>query len=631
METMECSLCRPGGFGLTRQMFQFAGIQIPVKDSEPAKPIKSVKTVKLAKPEPLRVIDIGCGSGGTMHWLSEHCPEWQISGLDKNPAVYKSGWIETGCAETLPYLDQTADIILMECSASKTEDPAEALREVYRVLKPDGWLLMSDMYARTKELFLDGMLGRLESVKTIRDRLIEAGFALVEMQDVSGTLAEWIGQQILDGNLETVCAALGADRRTLKEAGCGYFIAAAQPSGLWKTLSYVIEKSPFYQKKFAGKIDECWKPETDPSVERFQALPFTTAEELKAEPESFLCVPAKEIARIITLKTSGSTGAPKRLFFTEEDLLKTADFFETGMQYMVKPGDRVTVYMEGPGFFSIGGLLKEGLKRIGVETRVHGLIRDMEAAAADGKGADCLIGVPSQMYALALHAPELKPESVLLSADYVPSSVKKYLEKTWNCQVYTHWGMTETGYGGGVQCKVREGYHLRDRDLLLEVIDPGTGAPVPEGEYGELVLTTLRRNGMPLIRYRTGDLGRMLVKPCACGCLKPRLDRVEGRLDDSVPLPDGRALSMHVLDECLFALGNVEDFRASYDRKEKKLSIAVMPKRDDAMPQIRKETGVPETVCKALEAQFGDCLAIAVTEEKISPYIGSGKRRLILN
>ena len=145
-----------------------------------------------------RVIDIGCGTGGTMRWLSEHFPDWQISGLDKNPDVHEPGWIETGCAEKLPYPDQTADIILMECSCSKAAEPAAALREVYRVLKPEGWLLMSDMYARKKELFLDGMLGRLESAKTIRDRLAEAGFVLAKMQDASGALAEWIGQQIFD-------------------------------------------------------------------------------------------------------------------------------------------------------------------------------------------------------------------------------------------------------------------------------------------------------------------------------------------------------------------------------------------------------------------------------------------------
>lgn len=121
--------------------------------------------------------------------------------------------------------------------------------------------------------------------------------------------------------------------------------------------------------------------------------------------------------------------------------------------------------------------------------------------------------------------------------------------------------MTETGYGGGVQCGARAGYHLRDRDLLIEILDPETGQPVPEGQYGELVLTTLRRRGMPLVRYRTGDLGRMIAEPCACGCLKPRLDKVEGRLDDSVRLSGGKVLSMHILDELLFALDEVEDFR----------------------------------------------------------------------
>lgn len=108
MDTNECSLCRPGGFALTRQMFQFAGIEIP--EAGAAETESTDPTV------PLRVIDIGCGTGGTRRGLSEHFPDWQISGLDKNPDVHEPGWIETGCAEKLPYPDQTADIILMECS-----------------------------------------------------------------------------------------------------------------------------------------------------------------------------------------------------------------------------------------------------------------------------------------------------------------------------------------------------------------------------------------------------------------------------------------------------------------------------------------------------------------------------------
>ncbi len=138
------------------------------------------------------------------------------------------------------------------------------------------------------------MLGRLESAKTIRDRLAESGFVLAKMQDASGTLAEWIGQQIFDGNLESVCAALGAERKILKEAACGYFIAAAQPSGLWRTLSYVKEKSPFYQKKFTsvwGQLGKWQVPMYGSRRIRFHGrisghFPHNP-EELKAEPETF--------------------------------------------------------------------------------------------------------------------------------------------------------------------------------------------------------------------------------------------------------------------------------------------------------------------------------------------------------
>ena len=138
-------------------------------------------------------------------------------------------------------------------------------------------------------------------------------------------------------------------------------------------------------------------------------------------------------------------------------------------------------------------------------------------------------------------------------------SVKRFLENTWKCTVFTHWGMTETGYGGGVQCGAREGYHMRDLDLLLEVVDPETGEPVPDGELGELVLTTLRRTGMPLIRYRTGDLGRFIVSPCPCGTLKPRLAEVEGRLADVISLPGGKWLSC-----LLYTSSPCEDHRDTY-------------------------------------------------------------------
>ncbi len=602
METKCPDLCRPGGFHLTDKMLELCGLS--------------------GNGETLSVADIGCGRGGTVEYLKCRFPSWIVTGIDPDPSVCREGLILPGRAEALPFSDGSMDILIMECSFSKTEDPKLALKEAFRVLKPDGWLLMSDMYARKKAVKLDGLLGRLSMIESIRKMLVSAGFSVLEMQDESQVLAEWVGQQILDGNREKLCRILGADRQTLREAGSGYFICAAKPSDLWETLHYAEKNSPFYQERFrqAG-ISGIGAGDWD----SFRKIPFTTAADLRENPENFLCVPPKEIARIITLRTSGSSGKPKRLFFTEGDLLRTADFFEKGMQYMVKPGDRVTVYMEGPGFFSIGGLLKEGLRRINVEVTVHGLIRDMKEAARDGEGRNCFVGVPSQMYGLAVQAPELRPETVLLSADYVPVSVKRYLEKTWKCRVFTHWGMTETGYGGGVQCGAREGYHLRDGDLLLEVIDPDTGQPVPEGEYGELVLTTLHRRGMPLIRYRTGDLGRFIYTACGCGSLKPRLAEVEGRLDDVMRLPDGKILSMHILDELLLSSGIIQDFEAFFDSAHGILKVAVMGLTEESAVSDKNAKEVAEA---GLKQYFGDSLCIEVEEKNISPYIGSGKRRL---
>jgi phenylacetate-coenzyme A ligase PaaK-like adenylate-forming protein len=95
--------------------------------------------------------------------------------------------------------------------------------------------------------------------------------------------------------------------------------------------------------------------------------------------------------------------------------------------------------------------------------------------------------------------------------------------------VYEHYGMTEMGLGGAMACEKRDGYHPREADLLFEIIDPCTGEVLPEGEYGEIVFTTLTRQAMPFIRYRTGDFSRWLPGLCGCGSILKRLDKVGDR------------------------------------------------------------------------------------------------------
>ena len=152
--------------------------------------------------------------------------------------------------------------------------------------------------------------------------------------------------------------------------------------------------------------------------------------------------------------------------------------------------------------------------------------------------------------------------TVPLSTDYVPEAIVEVLEETWGCRVFQHYGMTEMGYGGGVACEARNGYHLREADLFVEVVDPETGLGVPDGVTGEVVFTTLALSAMPLVRYRTGDLARFLPEPCPCGSLLRRLGKIAGRRANHAAIGPSIRLTMSALDEALFPLPGVIDFQA---------------------------------------------------------------------
>jgi phenylacetate-coenzyme A ligase PaaK-like adenylate-forming protein len=276
-----------------------------------------------------------------------------------------------------------------------------------------------------------------------------------------------------------------------------------------------------------------------------------------------------EVARVVTLRSSGTTGLPKRLYFTEEDLERTVDFFQHGMSTLVQAGQRVLILMPGglPG--SVGDLLVEGLARMGAVGIVYGPVQDPGDAIDEimAQRAECLVGIPVQVLSLVRHPkcgsiPRGLIRSVLLSTDYVPESVVADIERTWGCRVFQHYGMTEMGYGGGVECDAHDGYHLREADLLVEIIDPATGRTLPDGVSGEVAFTTLTRRAMPLIRYRTGDRARILPGYCPCGSVLRRLGKVQGRLTNGATLGLSTRLGMAALDEALFAIRGVLNFQA---------------------------------------------------------------------
>lgn len=329
-----------------------------------------------------------------------------------------------------------------------------------------------------------------------------------------------------------------------------------QLAKLKETVNWATGQSRFYQRLYS---------EINCQIESFHdllKLPFTTPEDLRNNPLDFLCVTQDEVSRIVTLQSSGTTGKPKRLFFSEADQELTIDFFHYGMLTLVKPGDRVLIMLPGETPGSVGYLLRLGLERAGITGVVHGLVTDPEATLQQIKcdNFNVLVGIPTQVLSLARfkNSQALNISSVLLSTDYVPLAIIQELERTWGCKVFNHYGMTEMGLGGGLECEGFCGYHFREADLYLEIIDPVSGQPVSDGEPGEIVFTTLTRKAMPLIRYRTGDRSRIIPGQCLCNTVLKRFDLLKSR--DRVYLTQEDYLTMADFDEVMFELDDVLDF-----------------------------------------------------------------------
>lgn len=340
-----------------------------------------------------------------------------------------------------------------------------------------------------------------------------------------------------------------------------------------ETLKYAKKNSPFYQKQL-NDID----PDTINSWDCFKRLPFTTGDDLKNQPFEFLCVPQSRVDRIVTLNTSGTSGSKKRIFFTDEDLQKTVDFFDYGMRSLIDNKDRVMVLLPGQAYGTIGNLLKEALDRTKTACVVYGLLSDLDAVEKmiiENK-INCIVGIPIQVLYLSRIKKNAfkKVEKVLLSTDYIPQTMVDELNQKFGCRVFNHYGMTEMGYGGGVECEALNGYHLREGDLYFEIVDPDSGKPVADGAYGEVVFTTFNRQAMPLIRYRTGDIGAFSTVACQCGTFLRTMKKVEGRIENRTYLDEDVYFDLKELEEILLAWEDLVDYQVTV-KNNRLLRIAV--------------------------------------------------------
>ena len=298
-------------------------------------------------------------------------------------------------------------------------------------------------------------------------------------------------------------------------------------------------------------------PEKLDSLDALRTLPFTTPAMLAEAPGRFLLTSQSEVNRVISGATSGTTSPAKRVFYTAQDTEHTVGFFTAGISEMLNAGEKCLIAFPFTGPFGLGDLIAQAVERLGAVPVKAGFGQTWEELCALVREIrpETYIGFPVTLLSLArMYGAEFPIQRALVSGDACPDGVMEELETLLGSRLYPHYGSRECGLGGAVTCPAFEGMHLRENHIIPEIIDEN-GNVLPDGEYGELVITTIGQEAMPLIRYRTGDVTRILP-PCPCGGITKRINTVSRR--------EG-AVSIEVLDSVLFRIPELVDYRASYD------------------------------------------------------------------
>jgi len=298
------------------------------------------------------------------------------------------------------------------------------------------------------------------------------------------------------------------------------------------------QKAPFYRDRLAK---EGLSPESVRGLEDLRRFPFTTKQDLRdGFPDGFLAVPREEVVRVHA--SSGTTGTPTAVYHTVKDLDRWSDLVARCLYMAGLRRSDVFQNCMSYGLFTGGLGLHYGAEKLGamvVPSGVGNSRRQITLMRQFGTTAVHII--PS--YALKLletfREMGLDPRKdthlriAVVGAEPHSEEIRRRIEDAYGVFAPNSYGLSEmNGPGVAFDCPHKTGLHLWEDSYILEIVDPKTLEPVPEGEVGEIVLTTLCREAMPLIRYRTRDLARILPGSCPCGRTHRRLSRIQGRSDD---------------------------------------------------------------------------------------------------
>lgn len=277
------------------------------------------------------------------------------------------------------------------------------------------------------------------------------------------------------------------------------------------------------------------------SLTELSSLPFTSKEDLRnSYPYGGLAVPQNEIIEVHT--TSGTTGKPTLSFFTKKDIAEGSEAIsEAWRTFGISEVSKV-MFIMSYGLYSGAVLNTYAIQSIGAFVLPAGIqpVKTQVSFMADF-GIDTIIATPGFLLYLyqwmkinKFDRSKLKLIRAIAAGEVYSNAIRKDIENKLQIKVFDHYGLCEVNTGIAYECAERKGLHVIDDYVIPEVIDPKTGRILPKGEYGELVLTSLRKDASPIIRYRTKDITCIMPGECPCGRNRIRIDRIKSRVGETL-------------------------------------------------------------------------------------------------
>ncbi len=385
------------------------------------------------------------------------------------------------------------------------------------------------------------------------------------------------------------------------------------------------KEANFYKKRFANIKKEGLK-----SLDDIKDLPFTTKQDLRdGFPYEFLTVPLSDVVRLQS--SSGTTGNPVVIFHTQGDIDRWANLMARCMYMAGMRKSDIFQNIMGYGLFTGGFGFHYGAEKIGAMVIPIGTGNSQRQVWFLEKFKTSVMHIlPS--YALRLHAHILEegldPKKDLslkigfIGAEPHTDEIRRKIEDLYGIKAFNSYGLSEmNGPGVAFECQYQDGTHVWEDSFYPEIINPDTLEVLPDGEVGELVLTTLTREAMPVIRYRTRDLTRIISEPCKCGRTHRRLDRIKARSDDMIIINGVNIFPMQI-EETLMRIKEIgHNYRIDIEKDNymDKLHISVEINKESFTGSIAQLESIKKNVGERLKNELGVSSIIKLVESGTLP------------